>query len=295
MTWDCSSEFDASSDQEITLLHSNSYVSLPSSLSKQGSSVKLAFKTLTRQGVLLYSSGPPARADFVAVELVEGHVRLALDTGNGVVDVFSQSAVNDGQWHQLDIQFSAASLSLTVDGSAVNGGVASGGGGSKGMKYVELSGNVFLGGIESGRQARAEKQGVRSSNSSVQGCVRRLQVDGRPLGLAEARVTRRVSAGCGWRFACAETRPCVESATCSQRGTDSFQCDCLQPPCTRPQFIGTVSSAATKTTADYRSTNLSAAAAATTPATAPPAAANSSSSDSLADLLHLSPVQVIAL
>ena len=50
------------------------------------------------------NSGPPAKADFVAVELVEGHVRLSVDSGHGVVDLFSDVAINDGRWHQLFIE-----------------------------------------------------------------------------------------------------------------------------------------------------------------------------------------------
>ena len=172
--------------------------------------------------MILYNSGPPAKADFVAVELVEGHIRVSMDNGAGLVDLFSESAVNDGIWHQVELQLSASSIGLVIDGHSnglrTAGSISSAGSGSTSGKYMELTGQVYLGGIESARQARAEKQGVRNANSSLQGCIRRLDVDGKLMGLADARVTKNVSPECGWHYPCSspDNPPCVESAVCHQ-------------------------------------------------------------------------------
>ena len=51
VTWDCSAEFDATSEQDISFQEADaSYVTFSSSLSKTGSTVKMALKTLTREG-----------------------------------------------------------------------------------------------------------------------------------------------------------------------------------------------------------------------------------------------------
>ena len=63
--------------------------------------------------------------------------------------------------------------------------------------------------------------------------------------------------------------------TVHQVGTDSFRCDCVQPPCTRPEF----------TTPDYRSALSTLSGLGVTSA---------SSADPPTDLLHLSPLQVIS-
>lgn len=80
-------------------------MTLGSGLAKTGSTVRFQLKTLSREAVLLYSSGPPAKPDFAAVELVEGHLRISLDSsqsgGGGAVDLFSEQAVDDGLWHSV--------------------------------------------------------------------------------------------------------------------------------------------------------------------------------------------------
>lgn len=105
VSWDCSSEFEATSSQDISFLETDSYLTIGSGLAKTGSTVRFGLKTLSREAVLLYSSGPPAKPDFAAVELVEGHLRVSLDSsqsgGGGAVDLFSDQAVHDGLWHSV--------------------------------------------------------------------------------------------------------------------------------------------------------------------------------------------------
>lgn len=104
-------------------------------------------------------------------------------------------------------------------------------------KYLELSGQLYLGGIDRNRHGRAFNQGIRTANSSLRGCLRSLQLDGRLLGLREARVTRHVAANCIWDYPCIHN-PCTDGARCIQQGTDSFRCDCPQQldSCTKPEF-----------------------------------------------------------
>lgn len=104
-------------------------------------------------------------------------------------------------------------------------------------KYLELSGQIYLGGIDRNRHGRAFNQGIRTSNSSLRGCLRSLELDGRLLGLREARVTHHVAADCIWDYPCIHN-PCTEGAQCIHQGTDSFHCDCPQQldSCTKPEF-----------------------------------------------------------
>ena len=65
-------------------------------------------------------------------------------------------------------QVSAASLTLRIDGQASGSTVGHDGGAAAGQ-YLELAGNMYVGGIEAGsRQLRAQKQGVRTANISLQ-------------------------------------------------------------------------------------------------------------------------------
>lgn len=241
VSWDCSSEFDATSQQDMSFLAGDSYVAFSGTgIAKTGSTLRFQLSTQARDCVLLYSTGPPARPDFAAVELVEGHLRVSLDAGGGSnVDLFSDTAVNDGQWHQIELHLAAGNVEMTIDGrpssnsnSIRDSSLAS----SPANKYLELSSNIYLGGVEPIRQARALIQGVRTANSSLRGCLRRLELDGKTLGLREAKVTRHVAADCKWHYPCTAVRPCNEGAVCYQDGIDHFRCDCQTPPCTRPEF-----------------------------------------------------------
>lgn len=247
-------------------MEKDSYVTFGTSFSKSGSSVRFGIKTQTREGVILYNTGPPAKPDFLAVELVEGHVRVSMDNGAGVIDLFSNTAVNDGLWHQAELELNANSVDIVIDGSS--SGVRSGGGVGP-AKYFELSAQIYLGGIERARQNRAFNQGIRTANASLQGCIRRLDVDGRILGFAEARVTRHVTADCNWEYSCVQN-PCIDGAQCVQDGSTSFRCDCHHPPCTKPEFLTTNYRLATKT-----------------------GSTTGNASDAQLDVLNLAPLQVL--
>lgn len=136
----------------------------------------------------------------------------------------------------MELYLAAGSVELTIDGRRSSGGSSSASGnslrgndpsGNSGQlssspaKYLELSGQIYLGGIEGSRRVRALGQGVRTANMSLQGCIRRLELDGRLLGLREARVTRHVAADCQWHYPCSTTVgsptwPCLEGAQCFQ-------------------------------------------------------------------------------
>lgn len=120
VTWDCSNEFEATSTQDISFRQSDSYVTFASAMSKTGSLIQFQLKTQTREGIVLYNTGPPAKPDFVAVELVEGHVRVSMDHGSGVIDVFSDVSINDGLWHKAEVRLTANSADLSIDGRSSN-------------------------------------------------------------------------------------------------------------------------------------------------------------------------------
>ena len=283
VSWDCSAEFDATSDKDMSFLSADSYVSFGGTgIAKTGSTVRFQLKTQSRDCVLLYSSGPPAKPDFAAVELVEGHLRVSLDAGGGsAVDLFSDQAVNDGLWHQMELRLAAGTVELKIDGkssSSSSSNVRDSGflTATPSNKYLELSGQIYLGGVETARHARALAQGVRTANSSLRGCIRRLELDGRLLGLRDARVTRHVAADCQWHYPCTSINPspCVDGAQCSQDGLDHFRCECPQQPCTKPEFI------------NYKAAVTSSS---TSVITGP---ASGNSADTQPPVLNLSPVQV---
>ena len=63
----------------------------------------LQFRTREANGLILYNAG--RERDFIAVELVNGHIHYVFDLGDGPVRVrdTSRSRLNDGKWHAVSI------------------------------------------------------------------------------------------------------------------------------------------------------------------------------------------------
>ena len=63
-------------------------------------------------------------------------------------------------------------------------------------------------------------------------------VDGRRVGLPDARVSHGVRPNCVWDFVCARD-PCVPGARCRQQGLSSFRCQCDQDMCVKADYADT--------------------------------------------------------
>jgi neurexin len=63
----------------------------------------LQFKTREANGLIMYNAG--RERDFIAVELVNGHVHYVFDLGDGPVRIrdSTKSRLNDGKWHAVSI------------------------------------------------------------------------------------------------------------------------------------------------------------------------------------------------
>jgi len=63
--------------------------------------VTFDLKSRASSGVVLFNSGGPLYTDFVAVELVSGHVTLRVNKGGDDVTLTSRAPVHDGEWHRV--------------------------------------------------------------------------------------------------------------------------------------------------------------------------------------------------
>lgn len=82
------------------------------------------FTTRKDEGLLLYNGPivPPEKdeimvSDYIAVELERGYPRLLLDFGSGTLElrVKTKKALNDGDWHRLDIFWDTENVRMVVD------------------------------------------------------------------------------------------------------------------------------------------------------------------------------------
>ncbi|XP_068247623.1 LOW QUALITY PROTEIN: chondroitin sulfate proteoglycan 4-like [Palaemon carinicauda] len=242
--WECSEEFDAPADVPISFVRPGAYVAFQDSYPRTGGSISLEIKTQSQNALVMYNTGPPSRSDFIAVEIYEGHPRLVLDTGNGAVDLNSTTYISDGVWHRLEAHFKPTYMELSVDDRIEDQPTHVGE-----NKFFDLSGYLFVGGVEVNKQARAVSQGARNGDKSLEGCIQKVTIGEQAMSLGLARVTSGIKAGCRWAYPCLKN-PCVDGARCVQEGTDGFKCHCDLALCVRQNFT-TAYKVFTKTTLPF--------------------------------------------
>lgn len=91
----------ASSSSVISFPSRAAFLGLPQMRAYLDLSLRLAFRTREATGLLVYNAG--RRNDFLAVELVDGHVHLVASIGGRTVELKDNypEVVNDNQWHVL--------------------------------------------------------------------------------------------------------------------------------------------------------------------------------------------------
>ena len=148
--WECSSEFDQTVSEPLSYVSEDSFISFPSWISRTGATLSMSVKTQSGDGVLAYNAGHANSNDFVALELRQGKVRLLLDQGNGVSELWHDAIVSDGKWHKITAVFRSDRLEITVDGNSKHSAPGKGT-----NKHIDLTDRLFIGGMELKKKTRA--------------------------------------------------------------------------------------------------------------------------------------------
>ncbi|KAB7503025.1 Neurexin-1 [Armadillidium nasatum] len=230
VNWDCSEEFEAPSDVAISFIEKGAYIAFDKRFDRTGGTIDFYVKTQVDNALLMYNSGPPSKSDFVALEILNGKLRLILDKGNGALDLNSSLVVNDGSWHHIESRFSPSHIELGLDDQIESRSTL-----EAQNKFFDLSDLLFIGGVEVNKQARAVRQGASNGDKSLEGCIKDLKVNEKPLGIRDPRTTLGIKTECNWAYPCLKS-PCIEGAKCLQEGTDGFKCECDLPLCVRQNF-----------------------------------------------------------
>ncbi|XP_047740987.1 chondroitin sulfate proteoglycan 4, partial [Hyalella azteca] len=212
--WRCSDVFAATPDSAVSFVAPNSFVSFVRNFPRKGATITFQMKTQGQDCVIFYATGPPSRSDLVALELSSGCLRLTLDLGDGAVVLNSSLRVSPGSWHAVSALVSPSSLALVLDEQRETRPSPTGA-----NKYVDVTGDLHVGGVAPGRRARATRQGI--SVNSLVGCVRGVQLEGVTLGLHNAAVSASVAVGCSMSAPCT-AHPCIPGAACLQTGLHSY-------------------------------------------------------------------------
>lgn len=125
---------------------------------------------------------PTTQNDFVAVELLNGHIYLHVDFGSGANKVrCSRRRADDGAWHDLVVRRNGRDFKVSVDGTATDYRV------SGETIHLELGGPVYLGGtgdLYGGSTSLPPSVWTATLRQGFVGCLRELSLSGKTVDIA---------------------------------------------------------------------------------------------------------------
>ncbi|XP_075795329.1 neurexin-2-beta isoform X21 [Pelodiscus sinensis] len=222
----------------VTFESPEAYISLPKWNTKKTGSISFDFRTTEPNGLLLFSHGRlqppresraerPHKADYFAMELLDGHLYLLLDMGSGGIKMrASNKKVNDGEWCHVDFQRDGRKGSISVNSRSIPF-LASGE-----SEILDLDSEMYLGGLPENRLDLILPPEVWTAflNYGYVGCVRDLFIDGKSRDvrrLAEVQSVPGVSSFCSREtLKQCSSAPCRNGGVCRE-GWNRFICDCL--------------------------------------------------------------------
>ncbi|XP_076392461.1 neurexin 1 isoform X2 [Megachile rotundata] len=209
----------------VTFTSKHTFVGLPVLKAYVETNIYFQFKTREPSGLILFNAG--RERDFIAVELVDGHIHYVFDLGDGPVKVRdnSRSRLNDGKWHAVSIGRPAPKRhTLAVDDhvTAVN---------SRGSnENLDLDGILHIGGVEKTQYGQLPEQIL--SKHGFKGCLASLDLSGESINLISDAVvpSSLVEHGCNMFTSLHLGKKCTHDL-CANHGTcvqqrNSYTCDC---------------------------------------------------------------------
>ncbi|XP_034137714.1 neurexin-1 isoform X6 [Drosophila guanche] len=210
-----------------TFRSKHSYVGLAMLKAYNSISIDFRFKTVEPNGLLVFNGG--RRSDFVAVELVNGHIHYTFDLGDGPVTMRDKSRIhmNDNRWHQVSIRRPGPKThTLTVDDSfeiiTLTGN----------NMHLELAGILYIGGVF--KDMYSKLPASISSRSGFEGCLASLDLgDASPSLTSDAVVpSSLVVSGCEGPTKCSQNA-CANRGVCVQQW-NAYACECDMTSYTGP-------------------------------------------------------------
>ena len=233
VTWgSCSPEFDAVSDEAISFVDKAAYVVFDSPELRAGGQMSFDVRTRSSDAVVAYDFGRYVdSAAFLLLEIVDGRLKLRLG-GERPVAVTSLVMVDDGQWHRVEMEFTAGSVSLVVDGQRAQQPSELGGA----RPVIEQSSRLFIGGVSKATRRYVMSRQLefiadtKALTVSLVGCVRNLVVERTALSWRQVAASRHLRTGCVWTYPC-QSDPCPHDSRCVEDGYNMYHCRCVTDQC----------------------------------------------------------------
>ncbi|KAM9349240.1 contactin-associated protein-like 4 [Symphorus nematophorus] len=206
----------------VTFPGPQSFLQLPGATasSSGGVSIGFEFRTWNKAGLLL-TFVLPQEGGVVWLHLSEARLRLQIHkAGRALLELSAGSALNDGQWHSVELNSKRGRLSITVDKE--EGGSAQ----ASPSFPVTVESHLFFGGCPT----EDDMQECRNPFHVFQGCMRLLTLDNQNVDLIMVQqkqlgiYSNLLIDMCGIIDRCSPSR-CEHGGHCSQSWT-VFHCNC---------------------------------------------------------------------
>ncbi|CAG4930590.1 unnamed protein product [Parnassius apollo] len=204
--------------KSVTFKSKHTYVGLPLLKAYANTYLDFYFRTTEMDGLLFYNGGK--KQDFIAVELVNGHIHCVFNLGDGVVTMKDKlkNFLNDNRWHTVSIRRPTPQVhALQVDDDLEMHTTSS-------NLMLELDSVLYVGGVPKDMYT-ALPVGV-LSRQGFEGCMSSLDLPGESPSLIEDAVVPSSSlvSGCEGPTKCTHNA-CANKGVCVQQW-NTYVCDC---------------------------------------------------------------------
>ncbi|XP_030607295.1 contactin-associated protein-like 4 isoform X2 [Archocentrus centrarchus] len=206
----------------VTFTGPESFLQLPRTLtsSSGGVSVGFQFRTWNKEGLLL-TFDLPQQGGVAWLYLSEARLQLQIHKGGrALLELSTGAALNDGQWHSVELNSRRGRLTITVDKEERDSTQASP------SFPVTVESHLFFGGCP----AEDDSQKCRKPFNAFQGCMRLFTMDNQEMDLIKVQEKHVGNYSnlqidmCGIIDRCSPS-PCEHGGRCSQSWT-VFHCNC---------------------------------------------------------------------
>lgn len=195
----CSPQFSATEEDPVSFFSSEAFMSLPPWDVLQEGVFECELHPAAKEeedGIVLYSSDN--QGGFVAIEIVRGHLVASVGGGEGSkTELHSLTNVNSNHtWYTIQLHLLPHSVQLKVGKELVKASL------SPEIQVIQLTGPLFVGGLDEAARGQARRAGLISVPSggegggSFKGCLREIRVNTQKTGLPHTTVTKDVTVGC---------------------------------------------------------------------------------------------------
>lgn len=189
--------------------------------------IDFRFKTLEPNGLLFYNGGK--RNDFIAVELVNGHIHYVFDMGDGPITIRDKARVhmNDNRWHSVSIRRPGPRTHTLIVEDSIEVYTTTGN-----NVHLDLEGILYVGGVFKDMYSRLPVS--IASRAGFEGCLASVDLTDLSASLTEDAIvpSSLVVAGCEGPTKCSQNA-CANRGLCVQQW-NAYACECDMTSFTGP-------------------------------------------------------------